>query len=205
MLVVDYGIGNLHSVVKALAHEGATVDVSGDPAALRNAGHVVLPGVGAFPDGMRQLEARGLVDALREHARGGRPLLGICLGMQLMLSESDEFGLHRGLDLVPGRVTQIPAEPGLKVPHIGWNRLLPGPVTPWGETLLRDLDAGEMVYFVHSFTAQPNDGAHLLASARYGSSAVTAAIRRDNVTGVQFHPEKSGSAGLLVLRRFLVS
>lgn len=203
--VIDYGIGNLHSVVKALRHEGAEVQVTADPTAITAAERLVLPGVGAFGDGMRALAERRQIDSILEYARRGRPLLGICLGMQLLLAESDEFGWHRGLGLVEGRVAAITPRPGFKVPQIGWNRVVPRPGGSWQGTLLEPLVPGTMMYFVHGYTAVPAREADRLADADYGGERISAAIAHDNVVGCQFHPEKSGSAGLLVIHRFLVA
>jgi len=203
--VIDYGIGNLHSVLKALRHEGAEVTLSADPRDVAGAERVVLPGVGAFADGMKGLAARGLVEPLRAYAETGRPLLGICLGMQLLLGESEEFGRHEGLGIVPGRVVEIRREAGFKVPQIGWNRIFPPNGAGWGETLLGALEPGAMVYFVHSFTAVPEREEDRLADSVYAGQRISAAVRRGNVWGCQFHPEKSGPAGLTIIRRFLAA
>jgi glutamine amidotransferase len=203
VVVVDYGLGNLHSVVKALKHEGADVVLSDQPVELRQAERVVLPGVGAFADGMEGLRRRRLVEPLLEFVATGRPFLGICLGMQLLLGESDEFGAHAGLGIIPGRVEAIARLPGLKVPHIGWNRVAPPGGASWAGTPLEPLQPGTMMYFVHSFTAVPTHLEHRLADADYGGQRLSAALRKDNVVGCQFHPEKSGRAGLAVLARFL--
>lgn len=201
--IVDYGIGNIHSVAKAMVHEGAKVHLTSDPDDVRHADLLVLPGVGAFGDGMANLIARDLVDPLLEYASAGRPLLGICLGMQLFLGESDEFGRRPGLGIIPGRVVEIPVAPGRKVPHIGWNRIFPAPGADWSDSALADVPPGSSVYFVHSFTAVPNSEKHRLADVDYSGFRVSAAIRRNNVTGCQFHPEKSGELGLSIVRRFL--
>lgn len=206
--VIDYGVGNLLSVHRAFLHCGATVDVTDDPVRILGAKRVVLPGVGAFANGMAALQARGLVDVVHEVSRRGTPLLGICLGMQMLLDTSEEFGSTAGLGLIAGRVVPVP-ERALdgnpqKIPHIGWNGLVPGAAaTPWGGSLLEGIEAGESVYFVHSFMAQPADPAHRLADCLYGGVPVSAAIRRQNVMGCQFHPEKSGEVGLRVLKNFL--
>lgn len=202
VVVVDYGLGNLHSVVKALHREGAEVVVSEDPAQVQNAERLVLPGVGAFADGMEGLRRRHLVEPLLEFVATGRPLLGICLGMQLLMAESSEFGRHLGLGIIEGNVTLIPAAPGRKVPHIGWNRIMPVS-TSWVGTPLEPLEPGTMMYFVHSYTAEPTREQDRLADVDYVGVRVSAAVRKDNVVGTQFHPEKSGSAGLAVLARYL--
>ena len=199
--VIDYGVGNLFSLASSLRYIGADVTVTGDPEALRRADRVVLPGVGAFADAAARLRETGLDQAVLEAARAGKPLLGICLGMQLLLEESLEYGRHSGLSLIPGTAVPIreviPA--GYKVPHIGWNALhfpKDKPASP----LFRYIREGDCVYFVHSYY-----GAHCqadtIATAEYGPE-LTAAVGRDNVLGVQFHPEKSGSVGLNILRAF---
>jgi glutamine amidotransferase len=206
--VIDYGMGNLLSVRRGLEHCGATVAVIADPDAILSASRVVLPGVGAFADGMAELSRQGLDAVVREVAARGIPLLGICLGMQMLLDESDEFGTTAGLGLIPGRVVPVPSATadGLaqKIPHIGWNALvLPRGRENWEGTLLQEVKPGEAVYFVHSFMASPTDPRHRVADCLYGGKPVSAAIGRENVQGCQFHPEKSGEVGLKVLRRFL--
>jgi glutamine amidotransferase len=201
--VVDYGIGNLHSVVKALRHEGGEVVVVTSPEDLARAERLVLPGVGAFADSMRELETRGLVDALKTYFLSERPFLGICVGMQVLLSESEEFGKHRGLGLVPGKVVLVRPQQALKVPHIGWTALQPARAGAWEGTFLGDTKPGTMAYFVHSYSAAPENDSDVLAYAAYGGFRVTAAVRRGNAVGCQFHPEKSGPAGLAMIRRFL--
>jgi glutamine amidotransferase len=202
-VVIDYGIGNLHSVIKALRHEGASVDVTSDPKAIREASRLVLPGVGAFADGMRGLGERNLIEPMREYVKTGRPFMGICLGMQLLLSESEEFGRHEGLGFIPGRVIAIEQREGIKVPQIGWNRLQPRPGGSWSGTVLEDLKPGTMAYFVHSFSAAPQEEQHRLADVHYGGQRLCAAVQKDNVVGCQFHPEKSGPDGLKIISRFL--
>lgn len=200
--VIDYGIGNLHSVLKALRHEGASVTLSSDPDVIRRAARLVLPGVGAFGDGMNELNCRSLVQPIVESVGRGTPFLGICLGMQLLLTESEEFGVHPGLGLIGGTVRLIKPH-SAKVPHIGWNRLTVAPDANWTGSLLEDVADGTAVYFVHSYTAVPNDERHRLADASYDGVRIAAAIKRDNVTGCQFHPEKSGAIGLSMVKRFL--
>lgn len=202
--IVDYGLGNLHSVAKAFRHEGADVVISGDPDQIRSADRLVLPGVSAFPDGMDGLRKHNLVEALLEQVGAGRPFLGICLGMQLLLSASEEFGHHAGLAIIPGTVVLIPRAPGRKIPHIGWNRITPVGVG-WAGTPLEPLEPGAMTYFVHSYTAVPECDEHRLADTNYAGHRISAAIRKDNVVGTQFHPEKSGAAGLAIIRRFVES
>ena len=206
--VIDYGVGNLLSVSRALVHCGARAKVTADPAVILAADRVILPGVGAFANGMAALRASGLDRVVRQVAAAGTPLLGICLGMQLLLESSDEFGATDGLGLIPGRVVQIPSNAtngdSHKIPHIGWNALvLPAGRQHWADGLLGGIAAGEAMYFVHSFMAQPTDPAHRLADCLYGGIAVSAAVQRGAVLGCQFHPEKSGKVGLRVLANFL--
>jgi imidazole glycerol-phosphate synthase subunit HisH len=206
--VMDYGVGNLLSVRRALEHCGAAVTVTGDHEALLSSPRVVLPGVGAFANAMTVLRARGLDDVAREIAARGVPLLGICLGMQMLLDESEEFGVTAGLGLIPGRVIPVPAvtASGLaqKIPHIGWNALVPAPGgNGWSGTVLRYAKPEDAVYFVHSFMAQPTNPGHRIADCVYGGVSVSAVIGHRNVLGCQFHPEKSGPVGLNILRAFL--
>jgi len=202
--VVDYGRGNLFSLSRALEHLGATPVVTSDPAAVESAERLILPGVGAFGDGMANLGARGLVEPVKRYAASGRPLLGICLGMQLLLDESDEFGLHRGLGLVPGRVTRFADSPERrwKVPHVGWSRLSAG-AAGWDGTALAALPEGERMYFVHSFFAVPAKPEHRLAATPYAGIEFCSALRSGPVQGYQFHPEKSGESGLRLLETWL--
>lgn len=207
--VIDYGVGNLLSVSRALEHCGARVTITSDVTAILRSPRVVLPGVGAYAEGMAALQSRGLDVVVREVAASGRPLLGICLGMQMLMDESEEFGVVPGLGLIPGRVVKIPATAvngeAHKIPHIGWNELVsPVQGCSWQTDLLADVKLGEAVYFVHSYMAEPASAAHRLADCLYGGIPVTAMIKSDNVTGCQFHPEKSGDVGLKILRRFLL-
>ena len=199
--IVDYGVGNLFSLHSSLAAIGAESIVTGDAAAISKADAVILPGVGAFEDAAAKLRETGLAAAVRGVAASGKPLLGICLGMQLLFEQSFEFGEHEGLGLLPGSVVPmagvIPAE--LKIPHIGWNALH---LTPAGKNspLFANVHGGEYVYFVHSYYAT-GCGDALLAVTDYGAD-LTAAVGQGNVLGCQFHPEKSGTVGLGILRAF---
>lgn len=205
--VLDYGVGNLFSISNALRVCGAETVLASGPGDLKGAGRIILPGVGAFGPAMRSLAERNLVEAVRERVRDGLPLLGICLGMQMLFDASEEFGEHEGLGLVPGQVKTIPqATPEgapLRIPHIGWNRIRSVSPSGWREGLFADLAEGQAFYFVHSLTAWPDDEGHRLADSAYGGHRISAAVQNGNVCGVQFHPEKSGPAGLSVLRRFV--
>jgi glutamine amidotransferase len=206
--VMDYGVGNLLSVRRALEHCGAVVAVTADHEALRSAPRVILPGVGAFANAMGDLRRQGLDAVARDIAARGIPLMGICLGMQMLLDQSEEFGVTGGLGLIPGKVVPVPAVTAQgqpqKIPHIGWNGLVyPPGMTSWADTVLRDVKPLDAVYFVHSFMAQPADHGNRIADCLYGGVPIAAVIGRGNVVGCQFHPEKSGAVGLRILHAFL--
>ena len=197
--IIDYGVGNLFSLSSSLRSIGAEAVVTPDPDTIRRADRIILPGVGAFADAAEKLRATGLDQVLLEEVACGKPVMGICLGMQMLFEESHEYGVHKGLGLIPGRVIPmagyIPAE--LKVPHIGWNPLiLKGDKHP----LLRYVEEGDCVYFVHSYFATDCTEA-VIATAEYGRE-LTATVARGNVMGCQFHPEKSGKVGLSILKAF---
>ena len=196
--ILDYGVGNLFSLRSSLQQLGLQAVVTADADAIRAADRLILPGVGAFGDAMAKLTATGLVPVLKEQAEE-KPLLGICLGMQLLFTQSEEYGLHEGLGLIPGRVVPLaPEAAGLKVPHMGWNDLTvdhPHPV-------LEGIATGDHAYFVHSWQFQVTDPTHLLAHVEYGGP-VTAIVGRDNIVGTQFHPEKSQKLGLALITNFL--
>ncbi|WP_342437909.1 imidazole glycerol phosphate synthase subunit HisH [Paenibacillus sp. FSL L8-0436] len=196
--IVDYGMGNLHSVSKAVERLGYESLVTGDAGEILAASSVILPGVGAFGDAMEQLRSSGLDLVVKEAAAGEQPVLGICLGMQLLFSSSVEHGEHEGLDILPGSVVRFAPRYGYKVPHMGWNKLsFRQPQSP----LLEGLEEGH-VYFVHSYHAVVGQENDLLAVTDYGHP-VTAVVGRDNVFGMQFHPEKSGELGMKLLGNFL--
>lgn len=209
IVLVDYGIGNIFSVTRALTAAGGSVVASDDPKVIAQATRIVLPGVGAFGDCMAELERRRLIGPILDYAASGRPLLGICVGMQILMRTGEEFGVHSGLGLIDGVVRQIgpTTASGLprKRPHIGWSELLPPRHGGWTESVLAGTMAGTPFYFLHSFAAIPDDPADVLAETSYGGEHLCAAVRRKNVLGVQFHPEKSGPAGLALLRGFLTS
>ena len=195
--IADYGIGNLGSVTKGFRHAGAETILSGDPAVLRAADALILPGDGAFAATMEEVTRRGLVPVLRETVAAGKPLLGICIGMQLLFEESEEHGRHEGLGLLPGRVRRF--DDGLPVPHMGWNRLRARRPHP----LLDGMADGAHVYFVHSYFCDAPDEV-VIATSDYGRD-FPAVVGRGNVLGVQFHPEKSQAVGLRMVANFVRS
>ena len=207
--VIDYGVGNLLSVLRCLEYNDALVKVTGDPEEIFQSDRVVLPGVGAFADGRAELDKRDFISLIHDLTSKGTPLLGICLGMQFLLDESEEFGLTDGLGLISGKVTAVPshAKDGskLKIPHIGWNNLVKPKEegVSWKGTLLEDTKEDSALYFVHSYMAQPEDSKHLIAGCLYGDNFIPAVIQSENVIGCQFHPEKSGKIGLQMLKNFL--
>lgn len=206
IVVVDYGRGNLFSVCQAVAKVGGAPALSADPAVVRAAERVILPGVGAFGDAMAGLRARGLDDAVKAFAATGRPLLGVCLGMQLLLAASTEFGDHEGLAILPGHVDRLPTPaPGGrdKIPNVGWCRLEPArDGVPWSESIFRGVKPGDFAYFVHSYAAHP-DRRHRLADIEFAGAPACAAIAAGPVAGCQFHPEKSGEVGLAIVDAFV--
>jgi glutamine amidotransferase len=208
VVIVDYGLGNLYSVKRALEVCGAgKVLITDDPKQIQFATHVVLPGVGAFADGVRGLMDRGMDCALKEFVEADGKLLGICLGMQLLATSSEEFGLCNGLDLIPGRVIPIPINGveghPLKIPFVGWSNLYKPEGISWHNSILEPLKKRESVYLVHSFYYSPLNQENLLATYIYGGVQITAAIIKGNITGLQFHPEKSGPVGLRIVSKFL--
>ena len=202
-LIVDYGVGNLYSLRRAFQFLNASVDITEEPAALRKADAVILPGVGTFRAGVSGLTKRGLAEAVREFATSGKPMLGICLGAQLMLSRGFEFGEHDGLNLIPGKVTILERLPdGGKIPHIGWNSVYSSR-TPWENTIFDSLPNKFSVYFVHSYILEPDSPDHVLGLSSYGGLEFCSAVRKNNIYGCQFHPEKSGDVGEKILGNFL--
>lgn len=207
--VVDYGLGNLLSVRRALEEVGAEVALAGDPREVERAERLVIPGVGAFGDCVGELRRRSLVDSVLAVIRSGRPCLGICVGMQMLLDGSEEFGPHDGLGVVPGVVAAIPRAgangTARKVPFVGWANLRRPDGADWKGTILDGLDGEAAVYFVHSFAAHPEPPSSRLADYDYDGVRICAAIRLGAVYGCQFHPEKSGPVGLRIIANFMAS
>jgi len=198
--IIDYGMGNLRSVQKALEAVGHSAEVTCDPDRVRRAGRVILPGVGAFADAAAELRRTGLGDAFVEAVKMGKPCLGVCLGLQLLFDVSEEDGLHDGLGLLPGRIVRFRSEPGLKIPHMGWNTLRIRKPIP----LLEGLGPDPSVYFVHSYYAAATNPDDVAAVAEY-PEPFAAVVSRDNLTACQFHPEKSQKVGLKMYENFAKS
>jgi len=194
--IIDYGVGNLRSVQKAFEFVGYSAIVTNRPDEIINASHVVLPGVGAFGDAMISLERMNMIDTIFKAVKQGKPFLGICLGMQLLFDRSFEGGIHTGLQLISGEIKKIPEQPGLKIPHMGWNKL-----NYRQNPLFEGLGDEPYVYFVHSYYLETQDTKYVIGTVNYGSE-ISVAVNRDNIFGLQFHPEKSGNIGLQIIKNF---
>ncbi|CDD65665.1 imidazole glycerol phosphate synthase subunit HisH [Firmicutes bacterium CAG:882] len=196
--IIDYDAGNLRSVEKALLSIGEETIVTRKHDEILAADKVILPGVGAFGDAMRKLKEYGLVDTIHEAVDSGKPFLGICLGLQLLFRRSDESDGVEGLSILPGEILRIPEAPGIKIPHIGWNSL----EVSEGARLFKGLGENPYVYFVHSYYLKADDDSIVAATAEYGGTLIHASVQKDNVYACQFHPEKSGSVGMQILKNF---
>lgn len=200
--LIDYGLGNLASVANALEMAGGKVSLVSAANEISKFDKLVLPGVGSFQRGISELMSKGLDEALKEVANRDKPILGICLGMQLFFEEGEEFGVSKGLSLIPGKVKKIYA-PNLKLPHVGWEKIYRPPNQLWENSLLRNLPISPEVYFLHSYSAHLKNTNDLLAFSNHGEFQFVAAIQHENICGCQFHPEKSGMVGLKILENFL--
>ena len=206
--IVDYDCGNLFSVQHAFEYIGAESYFCKTPEEAAQADRLLLPGVGAFGDAITAITERGLADAIHSVASAGRPIMGICLGMQLLVDESEESGQHNGLGLIPGRIVQLPAEARtagarFKVPNVGWSRLNRPDGINWSDTTLSQTNPGDFAYFVHSFHLNSEHPEFILATQTFGDVQSPAVIARDNVVGCQFHPERSGEVGLNILKSWM--
>ena len=202
IVVIDYDIGNVRSIVNAFKKFDITPILSNDREVILEADGVVLPGVGAFSHGMENLYKYSLVDSLKAYIKTNRPFLGICLGMQMLLEESEEFGKTEGLGFVKGKVVKLPVKNSEKLPHISWNEIKPKNIE-WDNTILDGVIPNSNIYFVHSFVVVPNDKNNILSITEYGGFDFCSAIKKDNIYGCQFHPEKGGKVGLKVIENFI--
>jgi glutamine amidotransferase len=196
IVIVDYGVGNFRNVQKAFEAVGVPATITSSPEIVERAEAVVLPGVGAFGDAMRHLHERGLDQPVWAAARSGKPLFGICVGLQLLFDQSEEMGQHQGLGILPGQVVRFPAS--LTVPHMGWNQIQPQREHP----LLRQVEPGDFAYFAHSYFALPTEPEHVIACTDYGQPFASV-VGHANVCAIQFHPEKSQQVGLQILKNFV--
>jgi imidazole glycerol-phosphate synthase subunit HisH len=211
VIIVDYGLGNIFSIQRAIRHVGGDPLITADHREIEKADRIILPGVGAFGDGMKGLKGKGLDKILAGCARSGQMIFGICLGMQLLMTSSEEFGLHQGLDLISGKVIRFPDPakngPQYKIPHVGWNGISPAGGKnvreTWAGTILAKSSPDEFFYFVHSYRVIPDESGHVLATTEYGGARYCSVVKQGNVFGCQFHPELSGESGLNLYREFV--
>lgn len=202
--IVDYGVGNLYSLIGAFKFFGVEAEVTEDVKILENADGIVIPGVGSFEAGMRGLELRGLTETVKNIAKSNKPILGICLGAQLLLTEGYEFGIFKGLDIIKGKVVKFPKlENNEKVPQIGWNTIFPNEDDSWDKTILKSFSTDNQVYFVHSYVMEPELKENALAFSNYGGHVFCSVVKKGNIYGCQFHPEKSGQVGLKIIENFI--
>ena len=204
--VIDYDCGNMFSISRALERFDAKFEITRDPEAILNASKVILPGVGSYGEGIKKLKERNLVDPLHDFFKSGKLMMGICLGMQLLVDSSDEFGFHEGLGFIAGRTEILKPLKKEKVPHIGWNSVLKPKGSKediWTETILEGIEEGRDFYFMHSHMVVTKDPDNCLAETEYGGIRFASIIKKNNLIGCQFHPEKSGKLGLSLVRKFI--
>ncbi|KMP10333.1 hypothetical protein UR09_06580 [Candidatus Nitromaritima sp. SCGC AAA799-A02] len=204
--ILDYGLGNIRSIRNALVSQGGAPVMTRNENEILRASGLILPGVGAFSHGMDQLKEYGLVEVIRKYVNSGKPVMGICLGMQLFMEFSEEHGWREGLGLMQGGVHELPLERSevVRLPHVGWNRIHSASGDAWETGTLKSLPSGQFFYFIHSYAVRPGRESDIYAWTEYGKTRFASAVRRDNVSGFQFHPEKSGEAGLSIWRNFLI-
>ena len=203
--IIDYGCGNILNLVRAIKFLGYEADTTNNKDKIINSSHVILPGVGAFGNAMMQIEKYNLRNTILEYAKSRKPLLGICLGMQILLTASNEFGVHEGLNLIEGKVIKISNKKNkeIKIPHMGWNEIYPNnDKKEWKNKILKNFSIGKSFYFVHSFVCITKDKDTTIAVCNYSNISIPAVIAKDNIYGCQFHPEKSADNGLDVLKNF---
>jgi len=207
VVIIDYGLGNIYSINQACFHLGYTTIVSADPKDIQAADSLILPGVGAFKIAMTQLENKNLIQPILDFVKTGKPMMGICLGMQLLCDSSEEFGLNKGLGLIPGYIKKFPSNykgQTLRVPNIGWNKIIESEQgIKWKGTPLSEIEHEDFVYFLHSYYAEPIFSNNILSSSCYNGFEYCSAVNNENVFGFQFHPEKSGNPGLSIIKNFL--
>lgn len=204
IVIVDYGVGNLYSLIQAVKFFNADVVVSEEADVIRSADALILPGVGSFAAGMRGLKVRGLADVIREYAGSGKPMLGICLGAQMMLTKGYEFGEFDGLDIISGKVVRFPEFKNQeKIPQIGWNGVYMKKVSSWADSILKDSPDNFNAYFVHSYVLSPDSAEDILGLTAYAGYEFCSIIKKGNIYACQFHPEKSGPEGLRIIKNFI--
>ena len=204
IVIIDYGIGNVKSIINAFENQGTKTILSRDRDIILGADGVILPGVGAFSHGMNNLRKYGLVTIIKDYVKTGKPLLGICLGMQMLLERSEEFGSTKGIGLIKGKVIKLPVNQTnlVKLPHISWSEIKPKKVE-WKNTILNNIDISSNMYFVHTFVAKPDNEYEVLSTAEYSGVEFCSSLKKDNVYGCQFHPEKSAKHGLTIIKNFI--
>lgn len=204
--IIDFGMGNLFSVKRACEQVGLQTEVISDPRTLSQSAAAILPGVGAFGDAMENLDRLGLTEAIRDFINAGKPFLGICLGLQLLMTESEEFGIHKGLNIIEGTVVRfdkgLNTETVRKVPQVGWNKIYSRDTEKWETSYLKGLENGETMYFVHSFYVKPEAGDMVTSETVYEGIRYCSSVQKDNVFACQFHPEKSAGKGLIIYNNF---
>ena len=209
IVIIDYDAGNLFSVQHACRHVGLEPEISSDKTKILNAAGVILPGVGAYGAAMENLKRLGLVDVIKDYIATGSPFMGICLGMQLLFSESEEFGLHQGLDIIPGKVLRFPRQNKkgelIRVPQIGWNEISPNDQKVWEKSYLKNIKSDEYMYFVHSYYCLPENKKDILSYTDYEGFKYCSSVLRGNIFASQFHPEKSGKEGIKIYQEFAKS
>ncbi|MBI4778852.1 imidazole glycerol phosphate synthase subunit HisH [Candidatus Falkowbacteria bacterium] len=204
IVIIDYGVGNLYSLIRVFKFFGIEAIIAEEADGLERADGIILPGVGSFKAGMRGLKTRGLIEKIKDIARSDKPILGICLGAQIMLTEGHEFGNFKGLDIIKGKVVHFPVLADKeKVPHVGWNTVSPLKDNAWPGTIFNSFNEADQVYFVHSYVLEPEDKEDILALTAYGGQTFCSAVKKGNIYGCQFHPEKSGPAGLKIIENFI--
>lgn len=200
--IVDYGVGNLRSLIRVFLYFGAYVEITEEADAIKNSDSLVLPGDGSFKAGMDGLKVRNLTDGVVQFAKSGKPVLGICLGAQILLSDGYEFGHVKGLNLISGKVVKFPKSLGDKIPQIGWNQIVQDGKS-WKGTILNKIRPKSNVYFIHSYILVPRNSRNILATTTYGNCKFASVIKSGNIWGCQFHPEKSGPVGLAIIGNFI--